>query len=110
MYLRNEAAATYFKVPFGPWLVPVLGMLSCILLLVNTSKGTAIRFGVLMAIGHVVYFSYSFWHSTLREQTQGNFHNNAIEHAPNNIPVIANPPHMNLGLKMSEESIHTIRL
>ena len=52
-----------FKVPFGPWLVPILGSVLCILLLISTSKGTGARFGLWMAAGHIVYFSYGFWHS-----------------------------------------------
>ena len=52
-----------FRIPFGRWLVPILGMLVCILLLINTTKATAARFGVWMAIGHIVYFLYGFWHS-----------------------------------------------
>ena len=56
-----------FKLPFGTWLIPTMGILLCILLLINTSKGTAIRFGIWMALGHIVYFSYGFWHSKSRE-------------------------------------------
>ncbi len=55
-----------FRVPFGPWLIPILGILLCSLLLINTSKGTAIRFGIWLAIGHIVYFSYGFWHTRAR--------------------------------------------
>ncbi len=63
MSYTHEDIPRSFRVPFGPWLVPILGILLCILLLINTSKGTAIRFGIWMAIGHIIYFSYGFWHS-----------------------------------------------
>jgi amino acid transporter len=63
MYFTHEDFPRAFQVPFRPWLVPVLGILLCIVLLINITKGAAIRFGVWMAIGHIIYFSYGFWHS-----------------------------------------------
>lgn len=69
MRYRRTSISTCFKVPGGPWLIPVLGIFSCILLLISTTKGTAIRFGVWMGVGHVIYFFYSYRHSkTRREQ------------------------------------------
>ncbi len=68
MRFTHEDMSRSFQVPLGPWIVPVTGILLCILLLVNTTKGTAIRFGVWMGIGHIIYFSYGFWHSKTRLQ------------------------------------------
>jgi amino acid transporter len=63
-----------FRVPFGAWLIPISGILLCILLLINTTGGTGIRFGAWMAIGHIIYFSYSFWHSKGHlDRRQGSF-------------------------------------
>jgi APA family basic amino acid/polyamine antiporter len=66
MYFTHEDMPRSFRVPFGPWLVPILGILLCILLLINTTGGTAIRFVIWLAIGHIIYFSYGFWHSKAR--------------------------------------------
>lgn len=52
-----------FRIPFENWLIPLIGGLLCILLLVNTSKGSAVRFAIWIAIGHIVYFAYGYWHS-----------------------------------------------
>jgi amino acid transporter len=53
-----------FQVPFYRWqVIPIVGILLCILLLINTTAGTAIRFAIWIGVGHIVYFSYSFWHS-----------------------------------------------
>jgi hypothetical protein len=55
-----------FQVPFGGWLIPTVGALLCILLLINTTKGTGVRFAVWIAIGHIFYFGYSFRHAKAR--------------------------------------------
>ena len=68
MRYKEKSVATFFKVPGGPWLIPVLGILSCVLLLINTTKGTAIRFGIWMAVGHLVYFFFSLRHSKIRRE------------------------------------------
>ena len=47
-----------FRAPFGP-VIPVLSALSCILLMAGLSIGTWLRFFGWLAIGLVVYFSYS---------------------------------------------------
>ena len=57
-----------FTVPFGPWVIPVIGSLLCILLLINTTKGTAIRYAIWMGIGQIVYFGYSYRHSKVGRQ------------------------------------------
>lgn len=99
MRYRKTSVATFFKVPCGPWPIPVLGILSCILLLISTTKGTAIRFGIWMGVGHLVYFLFSYRHSHTRMQ-----HN---KDAPPDIYVI---PEFNPSEDIREENFVTIRL
>jgi APA family basic amino acid/polyamine antiporter len=51
-----------FRTPFVP-LVPIVGALSCLYLMASLPIVTWIRFFVWMAIGLVIYFSYSRFHS-----------------------------------------------
>lgn len=55
-----------FRVPLGPWVMPPIGALLCLLLMATSSKETGIRLVVWMGIGQVIYFSYGYWHSKLR--------------------------------------------
>ena len=55
-----------FRVPFGPWVIPPIGAILCVLLMVTSSKQTGIRLAVWMGVGQVIYFAYGFWHSKLR--------------------------------------------
>lgn len=57
-----------FRIPFGPFVIPILGALFCLLLLINVTRGTGIRYGIWMGIGHVVYFSYGFWFSKAHQE------------------------------------------
>jgi len=66
MHYTHDDIPRSFRVPFGSWLIPIVGILLCILLLTNATREAAIRFGVLMGIGQIVYFSYGFWHSKAR--------------------------------------------
>ncbi|CAF1458652.1 unnamed protein product, partial [Rotaria sordida] len=56
-----------FQVPFGSWLIPIIGSLLCILLMSGITKPTAVRFLVWTALGQIIYFSYGFWHSKRRK-------------------------------------------
>jgi APA family basic amino acid/polyamine antiporter len=47
-----------FRVPFGPWLVPSLGVLSCLGLAYNLPRSSWIRFGVWLVVGAGVYALY----------------------------------------------------
>lgn len=53
-----------FRVPGVP-VLPVLSALACVWLMLNLPSETWIRFAVWMAIGLVLYFSYSHGHSRL---------------------------------------------
>ena len=56
-----------FIVPFSPW-VPLLGALSCFFLMSGLPAITWYRFVIWLAIGLIVYFSYSHRHSLLQNK------------------------------------------
>ncbi|MCE3046373.1 amino acid permease [Legionella sp. 16cNR16C] len=53
-----------FRTPFMP-VVPILGVISCLYLIINLPTLSLLRFVIWMAIGLVIYFSYSYKHSAL---------------------------------------------
>lgn len=55
-----------FKTPFSP-LIPILGVLGCIMLMLNLQDQTWRYFSVWMAIGLVIYFVYSYRRSALHQ-------------------------------------------
>jgi hypothetical protein len=61
---RRPEARRPFKVPFGP-LFPVLGVLSCIYLMVNLTVMTWVRFLVWLDLGMIIYWTYGRTHSPL---------------------------------------------
>jgi APA family basic amino acid/polyamine antiporter len=54
-----------FRVPYVPW-VPLLGILSCVALMSGLSPASWVRLVSWLAIGLVIYFTYSRHHSRLR--------------------------------------------
>jgi len=58
-----------FKTPLFP-LLPILGIISCLYLMINLPIFTWVRFIVWFLIGLVVYFSYSRQHSRLKKEKQ----------------------------------------
>ncbi len=59
-----------FRVPWVP-LVPILAVLSCVWLMLNLSLETWVRFLVWMALGLVVYLTYSRRNSVLARRERG---------------------------------------
>jgi APA family basic amino acid/polyamine antiporter len=51
-----------FRVPFG-FLFPILGILSCLMLMFSLPVENWVRLFVWLAIGLVIYFSYGIRHS-----------------------------------------------
>lgn len=56
-----------FRAPGMPF-VPILGMLSCFLLMVNLQPITIIRFIIWMVIGLIIYFTFGYKHSILADK------------------------------------------
>ncbi|BAP57895.1 amino acid permease [Thioploca ingrica] len=56
-----------FKSPFSP-LFPVLGIIACLALMLSLPLVTWLRFFIWLAIGMVIYFSYSREHSLLAQE------------------------------------------
>jgi hypothetical protein len=65
-YTHRDNVQRTFRVPFGPWLIPTVGGLLCIVMMAGTSTGTGIRFLVWTGIGQIVYFAYGYRHSKKR--------------------------------------------
>jgi amino acid transporter len=110
MRYTHEDIPRSFRVPFGPWLVPIVGILLCILLLINTSGGTAIRFGIWMAIGHIIYFSYGFWHSKARLQKQEDSCASMNKLVPTEVFVMSYASKTNLESESTDEYSPVVRL
>jgi APA family basic amino acid/polyamine antiporter len=56
-----------FRVPFSP-VVPVLGILSCLYLMLSLPFDTWLRLIVWMVIGIAIYFGYSRHHSVVQRE------------------------------------------
>jgi APA family basic amino acid/polyamine antiporter len=54
-----------FRVPFGPWVVPMLGVVSCLFLMVYLPPASWWRFVGWLALGMSVYLSYGYTRSQL---------------------------------------------
>jgi basic amino acid/polyamine antiporter, APA family len=65
--LKDPHRPRSFKVPLNP-LFPLLGVGSCVFLMTGLPAITWLRFVIWLAIGLVVYFTYSFTHSRLHRK------------------------------------------
>jgi APA family basic amino acid/polyamine antiporter len=70
--IRRPDIPRSFKVPGGAYLVPICGVITCLWLIVNAKPHTIIRLFVWMAIGLIIYFTYSVKHSVLRTGKEPN--------------------------------------
>jgi APA family basic amino acid/polyamine antiporter len=64
--VKEPTAHRGFKVPFSP-VTPLIGAAACFFLMTGLPTITWYRFFIWLAIGLVVYFSYSIRHSVLRK-------------------------------------------
>ena len=62
---KDPSRVRPFKVPFGPYLLPGLGALSCALLIYFLPEGSYWRFVGWLALGLAVYFSYGYTRSAV---------------------------------------------
>jgi amino acid transporter len=71
MILRRKRPDAHrpFKVPFGD-LFPILGVVSCVYLMVNLTVMTWVRFLVWLDLGMVIYWFYGRTHSPLYSQAE----------------------------------------
>ena len=67
MRRTNPAANRPFRAPLYP-IVPILGILTCLLLMFSLPAENWYRLVIWMAIGLVIYFTYSQSHSELRKR------------------------------------------
>jgi APA family basic amino acid/polyamine antiporter len=70
MRFRDPGRKRPFRVPFGPVLVPLLGVASCGYLVVHLPQSSWYRFVAWLAVGLVVYALYGFRHSKGRARAQ----------------------------------------
>jgi APA family basic amino acid/polyamine antiporter len=103
MRYTHEDIPRSFQVPLGPWLIPLVGILLCIILLIGTTTGTAIRFGIWMGIGHIVYFSYGFWHSKARIHKRQSSFISMTELIPAEVSVSTDSPRTDRESEIIEE-------
>lgn len=68
--LREPERERAFRVPFGPWLVPGLGVLSSGFLIVYLPPTSWTRFFAWLAAGIVLYAAYGYRHSRLGSVTR----------------------------------------
>jgi APA family basic amino acid/polyamine antiporter len=57
-----------FRVPFGPWLFPLLGVGSCLFLMVYLPPESWWRFIGWLVLGMAIYTSYGYTHSAIGQQ------------------------------------------
>ncbi len=86
-----------------------MGIVLCTLLLINTSAGTAIRFGLWMSIGHIVYFSYGFCHSKARVLKRQDSDMNVNEIVPAEVFFISETSKSNLISESIDKPIPVIK-
>lgn len=65
--VRDPHRERGFRVPGPAWFLPVLGGASCIFLARYLPRESWWRFGIWLLVGMIVYLSYGFRHSRLRE-------------------------------------------
>ena len=63
--MKDPTRARPFRVPFGPWLLPLLGVGSCFFLMVYLPPESWWRFIGWLVLGMVIYTSYGYTHSAI---------------------------------------------
>lgn len=68
---RHPSIERKFTVPFGPYIIPLLGAFACLLLIVTTAGHTLIRLFVWLVIGIIIYAAYGYRHSRIMLDSYG---------------------------------------
>jgi APA family basic amino acid/polyamine antiporter len=55
-----------FRCPLSPWF-PIAGIILCLMLMLSLPGENWLRLIVWLCVGLVIYFSYGYWHSRLRQ-------------------------------------------
>ena len=84
--VKRPEAARPFRVPFG-LVFPVLGVVSCLYLMVSLSVMTWVRFLGWLDIGMVIYWFYGRTHSPLADQRGSRPRGSAVENLANFLKV-----------------------
>ncbi len=66
----NPEAPRPFKCPFVP-VVPILGIVCCLIMMFSLPADNWYRLGAWLALGFVIYFSYGYKHSLLGQELRG---------------------------------------
>jgi APA family basic amino acid/polyamine antiporter len=64
--VKDPSRPRPFRVPFGPYVVPVLGVISCAGLIYYLPPSSWLRFFGWLLVGAVIYLAYGHRHSRLR--------------------------------------------
>ena len=70
MRVKHPEAERPFRAPFYP-ITPILGIVTCIILMFSLPAENWIRLGVWLAIGFVIYFGYGRRHSVMARLARG---------------------------------------
>ena len=70
MRVKHPEAERPFRAPFYPF-VPVLGILTCFLLMFSLPAENWVRLAVWLALGFVIYFAYGRKHSVMARMARG---------------------------------------
>ena len=66
---KDPDRARPFRVPLGPWLIPMLGAASCIFLMFYLPPTSWWRFIGWLVLGMSIYFSYGYTHSVIGRES-----------------------------------------
>jgi APA family basic amino acid/polyamine antiporter len=69
MRRTNPDAPRSFRTPWVP-VVPILGIITCLVMMVSLPLATWIRLAVWLALGMVIYYGYGKKHSKLGQQAR----------------------------------------
>jgi basic amino acid/polyamine antiporter, APA family len=71
MRLKDPDRPRPFRVPFGPWILPLLGVASSLFLMFYLPPQSWWRFFGWLGIGLSIYILYGYSHSAVGMQTEG---------------------------------------